>query len=166
MPVFQLLPPLPPPPPSWATSWTGMITVIAVSADASGFLLKVSLAFPHLAGPPFYWSVVSQIFKHTSEVLKRYGSSLTEYERGEILHYKKIWYFGLGTPKTTARNEPYNSGFDNKKGEYKTIQHDHIAYRYEVISTIGKGAFGEVVEAYDHRNQQKVALKIIRNRPK
>ncbi|KAL5970456.1 Dual specificity tyrosine-phosphorylation-regulated kinase 4 [Taenia solium] len=99
------------------------------------------------------------------EVIKRYGSSLTEYERGEILHYKKIWYFGLGTPKTTGRNEPYNNGFDNKKGEYKTIRHDHIAYRYEVIETIGKGAFGEVVEAYDHRNQQRVALKIIRNRP-
>ncbi|VDK41158.1 unnamed protein product [Taenia asiatica] len=99
------------------------------------------------------------------EVIKRYGSSLTEYERGEILHYKKIWYFGLGTPKNTGRNEPYNNGFDSKKGEYKTIRHDHIAYRYEVIDTIGKGAFGEVVEAYDHRNQQRVALKIIRNRP-
>ncbi|CDS36426.1 dual specificity [Echinococcus multilocularis] len=99
------------------------------------------------------------------EVIERFGSSLTEYERGEIAHYKKIWYFGRGVAKTTGRNEPYNNGFDNKKGEYKTIPHDHIAYRYEVIDTIGRGAFGEVVAAYDHRNRQRVALKIIRNRP-
>ena len=82
------------------------------------------------------------------------------------MHYKKIWYFGLGAAKGTGRTEAYNSGFDNKKGEYKTVARDHIAYRYEVIGTIGKGAFGEVVSAFDHRRRRKVALKIIKNRQK
>ncbi|VDM34578.1 unnamed protein product [Hydatigera taeniaeformis] len=121
---------------------------------------------PHTTPTNFTTELMCKPFyKRLLEVIKRYGSSLSEHERGEILHYKKIWYFGLGTQKTTGRNEPYNNGFDNKKGEYKTTPHDHIAYRYEVIGTIGKGAFGEVVEAFDHRNQQRVALKIIRNRP-
>ncbi|VDL60921.1 unnamed protein product [Hymenolepis diminuta] len=99
------------------------------------------------------------------KVIRRYGSSLSDYERSEILHYEKIYYFGLGAAKSSGRNEFYNSGFDNKKGEYKTVEHDHIAYRYEVLETIGRGAFGEVVSAYDHKKQRKVALKIIRNRP-
>ncbi|KAM7534399.1 hypothetical protein Aperf_G00000108101 [Anoplocephala perfoliata] len=99
------------------------------------------------------------------EVLHRYGSDLSGFEKSEILQYKKIYYFGLGSAKSTRRKETYNNGYDNKKGEYKTVLHDHINYRYEVIGTLGKGAFGEVVSAYDHKKEQKVALKIIRNRP-
>ncbi|KAM3177400.1 hypothetical protein ACTXT7_004616 [Hymenolepis weldensis] len=99
------------------------------------------------------------------KVIRRYGSSLSDYDRSEILHYERIYYFGLGAAKSSGRNEFYNDGFDNKKGEYKTVEHDHIAYRYEVLETIGRGAFGEVVSAYDHKKQRKVALKIIRNRP-
>lgn len=99
------------------------------------------------------------------ELIRRYGSSLTDYERTESLQYKKIYYFGLGAEKPKGRNESYNSGFDSKKGEYKTVEHDHIAYRYEVLGSIGQGAFGEVVSAYDHKKHRKVALKIVRNRP-
>ncbi len=41
---------------------------------------------------------------------------------------------------------------------------DHIAYRYEVVDLLGKGSFGQVVKAYDHKNGEYVALKIIRNK--
>ncbi|VDD80270.1 unnamed protein product [Mesocestoides corti] len=99
------------------------------------------------------------------EVVQKFGSSLTDYEKKEILSYKKIWYFGSGAAKSSSTGDSYNNGFDNKCGEYKTVLHDHIAYRYELIKTIGKGAFGEVLTAFDHREQRHVALKIIRNRP-
>ncbi|CAF4043700.1 unnamed protein product, partial [Rotaria sp. Silwood2] len=53
--------------------------------------------------------------------------------------------------------------YDDENGSYVAIQHDHIAYRYEVLKILGKGSFGLVVKCYDHKNGQQVALKIIRN---
>lgn len=44
------------------------------------------------------------------------------------------------------------------------ILNDHIAYRYEVLSVIGKGSFGHVVKCLDHKTGEKVAVKIIRNK--
>jgi len=41
--------------------------------------------------------------------------------------------------------------------------HDHIAYRYEVLKVIGKGSFGQVVHAFDHKNSISIALKMVRN---
>lgn len=41
---------------------------------------------------------------------------------------------------------------------------DHIAYRYEILEVIGKGSFGQVIRAHDHRNGEQVAIKIIRNK--
>ena len=41
---------------------------------------------------------------------------------------------------------------------------DHICYRYEVLSVLGKGSFGQVVKVYDHKRQRYCAVKIIRNK--
>lgn len=38
----------------------------------------------------------------------------------------------------------HNYGYDDDKGDYKIVVGDHIGYRYEVISFIGKGSFGTV----------------------
>jgi hypothetical protein len=35
-----------------------------------------------------------------------------------------------------------NNGFDDEEGYYKIQKGDHIAYRYQLIEIIGKGAFG------------------------
>ena len=43
------------------------------------------------------------------------------------------------------------------------VPRDHIAYRYEVHRVLGKGSFGQVVHAYDHKLHVSVALKIVRN---
>lgn len=42
--------------------------------------------------------------------------------------------------------------------------HDHIRYRYEILDVIGKGSFGEVIKALDHKTKNHVAIKIIRNK--
>ena len=38
-----------------------------------------------------------------------------------------------------------------------------IDYRYEVISQLGKGAFGNVFLCKDHKREKEVALKVVRN---
>lgn len=42
------------------------------------------------------------------------------------------------------------------------VMHDHLAFRYEILEVIGKGSFGQVIRALDHRTHQQVAIKIIR----
>ncbi|OMJ90070.1 hypothetical protein SteCoe_7651 [Stentor coeruleus] len=97
--------------------------------------------------------------------LKLFSSSLNAYEQTEILSYSEIYYIGSGITKikTTSLN---NFGFDDEKGDYKILIGDHIVYRYEIKSFIGKGSFGQVVKAYDHKEKKEVALKIIKNRPR
>jgi dual specificity tyrosine-phosphorylation-regulated kinase 2/3/4 len=48
----------------------------------------------------------------------------------------------------------------------KILDHDHIAYRYEIKYLLGKGSFGQVFKAFDHKLKQVVALKVIKNKPK
>ncbi|VDD81863.1 unnamed protein product [Mesocestoides corti] len=45
---------------------------------------------------------------------------------------------------------------------YHEIPHDHIAYRYECIQSLGKGSFGNVILAIDHKTGTKCAIKVVR----
>lgn len=92
---------------------------------------------------------------------------MTSYEQKEILAYAKIYFLGLYSKKIEGTNDiQLNRGFDYDNYTLKIIFGDHIAYRYEVCGTLGKGAFGQVVKAYDHKKREYVALKIIKNKPK
>lgn len=44
------------------------------------------------------------------------------------------------------------------------VLHDHIAYRFEVLEVIGKGSFGQVLKCLDHKTNELVAIKLIRNK--
>ena len=37
-----------------------------------------------------------------------------------------------------------------------------MGYRYELLEGLGRGAFGEVVRAFDHKAAEYVAVKIVR----
>jgi dual specificity tyrosine-phosphorylation-regulated kinase 2/3/4 len=64
----------------------------------------------------------------------------------------------------TIENTANNHGYDDERGDYIVVNHDHLAYRYEIIDTLGKGSFGQVLHCRDHCTGESVAIKIIRNK--
>lgn len=103
------------------------------------------------------------------QVLEVYRSRLDKYEVNEILNYPEIYFIGANPNKNRLQiggNPAYNFGFDDPSGSYIHIAHDHIAYRYEMLKVIGKGSFGSVIRAFDHKKMQNVALKMVRNEKK
>ncbi|KAF8626154.1 hypothetical protein AX15_005048 [Amanita polypyramis BW_CC] len=91
---------------------------------------------------------------------------LSEYERKEILDFPSVYFTGDVSHKNQAvLDTPTNNyGYDDDRGDYLVIQRDHLAYRYEVIDTLGKGSFGQVLHCRDHCTGESVAIKIIRNK--
>ena len=91
-------------------------------------------------------------------------------EKKEILNYQEIYFFNWLERKIQNNLDgpsgPYNDGFDNAQGEYKYEKRDHIAYRFEIVSKLGKGSFGQVVKCFDHKEKKFIALKIIMNKKK
>lgn len=97
------------------------------------------------------------------QVMILYMHKLTPYERTEIQVYPQIYFIGANAKKRPGIYGPNNSDYDNEQGAYIHIPHDHVAYRYEMLKIIGKGSFGQVIKAYDHKTHEHVALKIVRN---
>ncbi len=91
---------------------------------------------------------------------------LSDYERKEILDYPSVYCIGAKSKKkpATPENSTNNYGYDDERGDYLVVPHDHLAYRYEVIDTLGKGSFGQVLHCRDHCTGESVAIKIIRNK--
>ncbi|KAH7905441.1 hypothetical protein BJ138DRAFT_773101 [Hygrophoropsis aurantiaca] len=91
---------------------------------------------------------------------------LSPYEREEVLNYPQVYCIGAGSQKKQAvmENVVNNYGYDDERGDYLVVNGDHLAYRYEVADTLGKGSFGQVLACRDHQTGQSVAIKIIRNK--
>jgi len=60
----------------------------------------------------------------------------------------------------------FNYGYDDEQGDYNAVTKDHIAYRYEILESLGSGSFGQAVKCLDHGTGEHVAIKIIRNKKK
>ncbi|CAL8360561.1 unnamed protein product [Lota lota] len=100
-----------------------------------------------------------------TDALKHFHERLSEFEQEEIADYAEVWFLGLGSQKTEGSlSAPQNSGFDDEHGSYIRVLHDHIAYRFEVLEVIGKGSFGQVLKCLDHKTNEMVAIKMIRNK--
>ncbi|CAH2277825.1 dual specificity tyrosine-phosphorylation-regulated kinase 2 isoform X1 [Pelobates cultripes] len=98
------------------------------------------------------------------QTMKQYMQKLSTFEHHEIFNYSEIFFFGPNAKKRQGViGGPNNGGYDDEQGSYVQVPHDHVAYRYEVLKVIGKGSFGQVVKAYDHKLHQHVALKMVRN---
>lgn len=98
------------------------------------------------------------------QAMKQYMQKLTAFEHHEIFNYPEIFFLGPNAKKRQGViGGSNNGGYDDDQGSYVQVPHDHVAYRYEVLKVIGKGSFGQVVKAYDHKLHQHVALKMVRN---
>lgn len=131
------LPPIPPSPPTGE-----LISFFGVR------LLFIANAFPvaFLRGPE--------------------AAFLSPFEKKEIMNYPKVYCIGAHSEKNQATLESTanNHGYDDERGDYLVVNHDHLAYRYEIIDVLGKGSFGQVLHCRDHCTGQSVAIKIIRNK--
>lgn len=100
-----------------------------------------------------------------AKILKHHIDALTEYEQGEILDFSQIWFFGNGASKIRGTSAVANNHYyDDERGDYLIVLHDHICYRYEVMNPLGKGSFGQVVRVFDYKTGDSVALKMVRNK--
>ncbi|XP_069375648.1 dual specificity tyrosine-phosphorylation-regulated kinase 2 isoform X2 [Paralichthys olivaceus] len=98
------------------------------------------------------------------QAMKQFMSKMSSFEHHEVFGYSEVYFVGPNSKKRSGvMGGANNSGYDDDQGSYIHIPHDHIAYRYEVLKVIGKGSFGQVVKAFDHKSQTHVALKMVRN---
>lgn len=99
------------------------------------------------------------------EALYKFQGFLTSFERNEIISYSNVTYLGNVSKKTRSLTSEDNSGFDLTNHQYHAIVGDHIKFRYEILSILGKGEFGIVLKCFDHKIHENVAIKILNNTP-
>ncbi|KAH9636154.1 hypothetical protein HF086_007106 [Spodoptera exigua] len=70
-----------------------------------------------------------------------------------------------------GKNLPFRCQMINKEigrnDRFRKISiqdYDQVEGKYEILEVIGKGSFGQVIRAQDHRTGTQVAIKIIRNK--
>lgn len=93
---------------------------------------------------------------------------LTPFEKKEVHRYKDVFFVGTEASKEKRNmhnvlSKNNNNGYDTNDGYYKVVVGDHLNYRYEMLSPLDRGAFGQVVRCFDHLNKVEVAIKINRN---
>ncbi|KAI8639163.1 kinase-like domain-containing protein [Parasitella parasitica] len=104
--------------------------------------------------------------KSPSIAIKFYGHHLSPFEQNEIHSYPEVYFVAQHAKKHQAMpdNSALNYGYDDERGDYKSVINDHLAYRYEILEELGRGSFGQVVKCYDHKTASTVAVKLIRNK--
>lgn len=118
---------------------------------------------------------------------------LSAFEQVEIKSYPHVWFVGKpGVTKPVPRragtvppenirlananresnensnddewDDPHDVVFVDHTRHYSGLAlGDHLGFRFEICSTLGKGTFAKVVKCLDHKTGQSVAVKVTRN---
>ena len=91
-------------------------------------------------------------------ILENYYEFLTFLEEKEIINYSEVYYLRRTVPNSKASNAITPQLF-------QFIPKEHIHYRFEMLDLLGKGSFGGVIKCLDHKTNQNVAIKFLRDRP-
>lgn len=100
------------------------------------------------------------------EALRIFNDTLTEYELRELPSYSEVFFLGDQACKIHGSLREPNWGYDDNDSNYKVVISDHLAYRYEILTILGKGSFGIVCKCLDHKRSETVAIKILKNKDK
>lgn len=84
---------------------------------------------------------------------------LTETECKEIINYSDVYYIGDIQSKNIGK-------VDDEEGWYIGNPGDHLAFRYEILETLGRGSFGKVFKCLDHKRNIYVAVKVLHKSPR
>ncbi|KAF3854512.1 hypothetical protein F7725_022567 [Dissostichus mawsoni] len=85
--------------------------------------------------------------------LKNFKDRMTEFEQEEIMDYAEIWFL---VPALRRSRVP--------KEHRRTMDMMTSMEATSVLEVIGKGSFGQVLKCLDHKNNELVAIKMIRNK--
>ncbi|NWI31579.1 CLK1 kinase, partial [Sula dactylatra] len=98
---------------------------------------------------------------HSSKSSGHSGTS--SYKRKYKTHQSTCHHHHHHSQKSHRRKRS-RSVEDDEEGHLICQSGDVLSARYEVVATLGEGAFGKVVECIDHKvNDRHVAVKIVKN---
>lgn len=76
-------------------------------------------------------------------------------------HINEVYY---AKKRAQAKEGMLNGGYDDENHDYIVRPGEVWFDRYEIKHLLGKGSFGQVVEAVDRKDSSRVAIKIIKNK--
>ncbi|KAM3870105.1 dual specificity tyrosine-phosphorylation-regulated kinase 4-like [Diretmus argenteus] len=150
---------------------SGVINVVSRVQSSSKGICQNPLAASRLEKTANVTNVqdISRLPPHYGKAPKRgkndFTGVLSKFEQQEVKEYqnqKEVWFLGNYNDKIHGSKKfTQNCGYDDKYGFYKAVPHDHLAYRYELLSLVGRGSFSNVYSCFDHKWERNVAIKVI-----
>ncbi|CAA7389573.1 unnamed protein product [Spirodela intermedia] len=117
-------------------------------------------------------------YPHTSVVDKRPRKrARAAWDIPPLMPPSKVLYCGQEVVNSTSSNHVIASSYDygaprnvsppwrddDKNGHYIYAIGENLTSRYRILSKMGEGTFGQVLECWDHENKELVAIKIVRS---
>jgi dual specificity tyrosine-phosphorylation-regulated kinase 2/3/4 len=56
--------------------------------------------------------------------------------------------------------------YDDEEGNYILRVGDHINYRYEILTELGRGSFGQAIKCFDYKTKSNVCVKMLKSKKK
>lgn len=107
--------------------------------------------------------------KLTVDLIKSYKRINDHYyaRKRRLREEQKAHSYAPGTseqPPKRGKLKLYNDGFDDDRNDLIINPPEKWLNRYTIENRTGRGSFGQVVQAFDHYTEERVAIKIIKNR--